>query len=76
VNPYNGQVKGIESLKYEKLGEAHRLDKQANHHRRRQRPQEAQQKTEVVKNSLVETLYQNNLDLWNATDMSKREETV
>lgn len=76
VDPYCHRIKGIESLKYEKLGEVHRLDKQANNHRRRQRPVEARQTTEAAKNSLVETLYQNNLDLWDATQMSKREETV
>jgi len=77
VSPYSDrQVKGIESLKYEKLGEARRLDKQANNRRRRQRPQETQPIPEAAKNSLVETLYQNYLDLWDATERSKQEEKV
>lgn len=73
VDPCSRIAKGVESLQYEKCGEVHRLDKQANNHRRRQRPIAASAVTAAT-STLVETLYQNNLDLWDATAAARQPE--
>jgi len=75
VDPCSGTAKGVESLQYEKCGEVHRLDKQANNHRRRQRPIEASGAS-VATSTLVETLYQNNLDLWDVTTTGRQEKKI
>lgn len=60
IEPYQGIAQWVESLDYKKIGEVHPLDKNANYHRRRQRPELAKNTDQVrSKNplNLVDTLF-------------------
>lgn len=59
IEPHQGIAQWVESLDYKKISEVHPLDKKANYHRRRQRPELAKNTVQVrSKNplNLVDTL--------------------
>jgi putative transposase len=58
IEPHQGIAQWVESLDYKKIGEVYPLDKKANYHRRRQRPELANV-NQVRKNptNLVDTLF-------------------
>lgn len=72
VDPHEEKALGVESLEYEHLGAVHPLDKHANCHRRRQRPDKAEPR--VSSKGLVDALYENSKDIYDITQLELNEE--
>jgi hypothetical protein len=76
IEPHQGIAQWVESLDYKKIGEVHPLDKKANFHRRRQRPEFAKAVERASKNSmnLVDTLYEKAQQLLDITQIKFNDE--
>ena len=72
VEPYEKKALHIESLEYKYLGQVHLLDKQANCHRRRQRPKLTEPSAPTK--GLADLMHENSQDIYDVTQTELTEE--